>query len=80
MVPFASLRVTSLPGDRLQHWRRSDPGDAYHRPAAPLPRRPAYLGSPSGKSAITYAITAIAATQRATSPGSSLSRVSPSLW
>ena len=39
-----------------------------------------YLGSLSCMSAITYAITAIAATQRATSAGSSLSSVSPSAW
>ena len=39
-----------------------------------------YRANVSGRSATTYAITAIAATQRASSPGSSLSSMSPSLW
>src|SRR5689334_8936252 len=82
---------TGRPADRRtdgQTDRRADgqtgrPADRQTgRPADRLPvaRQFVVCCNGSGRSATTYAITAITATHRATSAGSSLSSMSPSLW
>lgn len=61
--------------------RRRFPASSILIPSSLLPKRLAvYLGNACSISAAMYAITAIAATQRWTSAGSSLSGVSASVW
>ena len=65
------------PVEEVTAWPTQRRAGRFRRPAVQLA---GFRASGSGRSATTKAITAMAATHRASSAGSSLSSVSPSLW